>query len=343
MMLIRPVESRDLDGLEALAIRAGIGMTTLPADRQILALKIEGALAAFAKPEERPGDDYYLFVLEDSGTGRICGTTAIHAAVGLAEPFYTYKLGTVVNTCDEFHIYNQVPVLYLGSDFTGQTEICTLFLDPDYRRDDNGKLLSRVRFLFMAEHPERFADKIFAEMRGVFDEAGYSPFWEAVGKHFFHMDFAKADYLSGIGHKQLITDIMPKYPLYVPLLPEAAQVVIGKVHAQTRPARQLLEAEGFRYNGYVDIFDAGPTLDVFKADIRILAESGHYTVSAITESEPSHGPKMLVTNTRREGFRGGLGRLSLDEEGGVLLHRALAEALGLSVGERLRAATLDAQ
>lgn len=343
MMIIRPVETRDLDALEALAIRAGIGMTTLPADRVVLQAKIEESVAAFAKSGERPDEDYYLFVLEDTETGRLVGTSGILAAVGLHEPFYTYKIGTLVNTCDHFEIYNQVPVLYLGSDFTGQTEICTLFLDPDFRRDDNGKLLSRVRFLYMGEHPNRFADKVFAEMRGVFDASGDSPFWNAVGRHFFHMEFAKADYLSGTGHKQLITDIMPKYPLYVPMLPESAQAVIGKVHDQTRPARLLLESEGFRYNGYVDIFDAGPTLDVYKQDIRILAESGVYTVSALTDAAPETGPKLLITNTRSTGFRATLGRFSLDEEGGAQLPAALAEALQLKVGDTLRAATLDAQ
>lgn len=343
MMLIRPVEMRDLDALETLAIRAGIGMTTLPADREILTRKIQHSLAAFAKPEDFPGEDCYLFVLEDTETGYIAGTSGIIAAVGLHEPFYTYKIGTLVNTCEKFGIYNQIPVLYLGSDFTGQTEICTLFLDPDYRRDDNGKFLSRTRFLFIAEHPNRFADKIFAEMRGVFCEKGESPFWNAVGSHFFHMEFAKADHLSGIGHKQLITDIMPKYPLYVPMLPQAAQDVIGKVHEQTRPARMLLEAEGFRYNGYVDIFDAGPTLDVHKQDIRILADSGHYTVAALTDSAPEHGPKWLITNARRQGFRAALGRFSLDEEGGVQLPAKLAEALRLAPGDVMRAAPLDAQ
>lgn len=341
MMVIRPVEPRDLDNLLALAQRAGIGMTTLPADKNALKAKIDRSQAAFGKAEDTPEEDHYLFVLEDSDTGTLVGTSGIIAAVGLHEPFYTYKLGTVVNTCEHFSIYNQLPVLYLGSDLTGQTEICTLFLDPDHRKNDNGKFLSRVRFMFMACHPQRFADKVFAEMRGVFDDTGDSPFWNAVGSHFFHMPFAQADYLSGLGHKQLITDIMPKYPLYVAMLPPAAQAVIGQVHPQTRPARQLLETEGFRYNGYVDIFDAGPTLDVYKQDIRILADSGVYTVSALTDTAPGDGPKWLLCNSRREQFRATLGRFTLDEEGGAQLPSELAQALQLQIGDSFRAATLD--
>ena len=42
----------------------------------------------------------------------------------------------------------------------------------------NGRLLSKHRFLFMAEHPELFDSTVFAEMRGVSDGNGHSPFYE---------------------------------------------------------------------------------------------------------------------------------------------------------------------
>ncbi|MFH7127688.1 arginine N-succinyltransferase [Klebsiella pneumoniae] len=55
--------------------------------------------------------------------------------------------------------------------------MCTLFLDPQWRKEGNGYLLSKSRFLFMAAFRERFNEKVVAEMRGVIDEQGYSPFW----------------------------------------------------------------------------------------------------------------------------------------------------------------------
>ncbi|MFN3589050.1 MAG: arginine N-succinyltransferase, partial [Spirosomataceae bacterium] len=49
-------------------------------------------------------------------------------------------------------------------------------------------------------------------------------------------DFPTADYLTGIGQKVFIAELMPKYPIYVSLLSKEAQAVIGKVHEKTRPA-----------------------------------------------------------------------------------------------------------
>ena len=66
------------------------------------------------------------------------------------------------------------------------------------------------------------------------DDKGRSAFWDAVGKHFFGIDLVKADYLSMV-NKKFIADLMPRFPLYVPLLPPAAQAVIGQVHPETRP------------------------------------------------------------------------------------------------------------
>ena len=67
----------------------------------------------------------------------------------------------------------------------------------------------------MAEFRERFADRVIAEMRGVSDEKGNSPFWQWLEEHFFSVDFPTADYLTGIGQKVFIAELMPKYPIYV--------------------------------------------------------------------------------------------------------------------------------
>ena len=77
-------------------------------------------------------------------------------------------------------------------------------------------------------------------------KTGNSPFWEWLEAHFFSMDFPTADYLSGIGNKVFIAELMPRYPIYTNLLSQEAQDVIGHVHEKTRPALRLLEREGFR-------------------------------------------------------------------------------------------------
>ena len=77
------------------------------------------------------------------------------------------------------------------------------------------------------------------------------------------MDFDRADYLTGVGQKTFVAELMPKHPIYIDLLPETARAVIREPHPNTRPALSLLESEGFRCEGYVDIFDAGPTVQAY--------------------------------------------------------------------------------
>ena len=110
-------------------------------------------------------------------------------------------------------------------------------------------------------------------MRGKLDARGKSPFWEGLGRHFFAMEYSRADYLTGIGQKAFIAELMPRHPVYTTLLPPEARAAIGEVHADTMPARSMLESEGFRYEGYIDIFDAGPTLECFRDNIRAVRQS----------------------------------------------------------------------
>jgi arginine N-succinyltransferase len=58
-------------------------------------------------------------------------------------------------------------------------------LDPEYQKNRNGLLLSKARFLFIAAFRECFLPHLFAELRGCSDEQGSSPFWDALGHHFF--------------------------------------------------------------------------------------------------------------------------------------------------------------
>lgn len=154
-------------------------------------------------------------MLEDTRVGRVVGVSALEVAVGLTEPWYNFRVGTLVHASKTLNVYKAVPTLFLSNDHTGYSELCTLFLDPDYRHSLNGKLLSKVRFLFIAAFREHFSGKVVAEMRGYSDEQGNSPFWEGLGSRFFSIDFAQADYLSGTGQKAFIAELMPKHPLYV--------------------------------------------------------------------------------------------------------------------------------
>lgn len=211
-MYIRPVERDDLPQLMALAGKTGGGLTSLPADSKTLAARIERSIQTWQDTLPR-AEQGYVFVLADSETHLACGICAIEVAVGLQDPWYNFRVGTQVHASKELDVYNNLATLSLCNDHTGSSELCTLFLDPSRRDGKNGYLLSKSRFLFMAAFRDRFMTKVVAEMRGVSDEQGRSPFWESVGSHFFSMDFTQADFLSGTGQKAFIAELMPKHPL----------------------------------------------------------------------------------------------------------------------------------
>lgn len=304
MMVIRTIQPNDLDELYRLADLTGVGFTSLVADKEMLKRKISLSMDSFAKETiDAPKDESYLFVLEDTEAGGIVGISGLLATVGLDEPFYSYHLGTITHSSRELGIYNIHPTLILNNDYTGISEICTLFLQEDYRHSRNGQLLSKCRLMFLAQFPERFTEKIFAEMRGVCDENGRSPLWESLGRQFFSIDFEKADELTVQGNKQFIAELMPNNPVYVNLLPQEARDVLGKVHTNTAPARRLLEQEGFRFENYVDIFDGGPTLEARVEDLRAVRDS-RLTLATIGQPQNAgQGIHYLVSNAKLDNFR----------------------------------------
>jgi arginine N-succinyltransferase len=293
-MIVRPVRSADLPALIDLARSTGAGLTTLPANEERLAHRVGWAEKTFRGEAERADADY-LFVLEDDA-GKVVGISAVAGAVGLREPWYNYRVGLTVSASQELNIHRQVPTLFMANDLTGNSELCSLFLHADHRTGLNGRLLSKARFLFIAEFRDLFGDKVIAEMRGMSDERGRSPFWESLGRHFFKMEFSQADYLTGVGNKAFIAELMPKFPLYTCFLSEDARAVIGRVHPDTEPALAMLKAEGFSYQGYVDIFDAGPAIEAQTAKIRAVQHSQNLVLAIGTPGDDAE--PFLVHNRK---------------------------------------------
>jgi len=337
MVVIRPISHDDLEPLYEMANRAGYGLTSLPKDRELLAGKIGESIESFARIGQKPRGESYLMVLEDLKTGKAVGTTGITSKVGGFEPFYAYKLETAVAESDVLNVRKEIGSLKLVAEHNGPCEIGCLYLSPEYRKDNNGRLLSLVRFLFMAEYPKRFDPLVIAELRGIVDEKGHSPFWEALGRHFFDIDYPNADYLSVV-NKKFIADLMPTHPIYLPLLAKDAQDVIGKVHEHSAPAMKLLVEEGFARNGMVDIFDAGPIVQCKRDQIRSVRESKTAKVADIVDALSTEQP-MIVSSPKKE-FRACKGEIELVPTGGVRLSSRTAMALNAKVGDSVRYITM---
>ena len=257
---IRAAATADLQPLYEMAKLTGGGFTNLPPDRKALTAKLARSADAYSRSDHQFGDELFVMVLENAETGEVRGTAQMFTRVGEAAPFYSYRLATLTQHSKELARTFRAEMLNLVTDLEGSSEVGGLFLHPSERAGGLGLLLARSRYLFIAMHRARFGDRILAELRGVIDERGGSPFWDGVAGRFFGMGFQEADYFNAINGHQFIADLMPKHPVYIAMLPELARSAIGLPHPSGRAAMRMLEAEGFAYEGYVDIFDGGPTM-----------------------------------------------------------------------------------
>lgn len=333
-MLLRCAEKKDIKDIHQLAVDSGVGITTLPADKNLLSERVDWSIESIHKKVTQPTNEYYFFVLEDPVTHQVVGTSAIEAFVGHDAPFYTYKLSRRTRICHALNIRADYDVLTLVNDKQGCSELCTLFLSPKYRHHSNGLLLSRARFLFISQFPERFANQMIAEMRGISDDKGHSPFWDAVGHHFFQMPFEKADALTLSTDKQFIADLMPRHPLYVQLIASHAQKVIGEPHQATKSAMRILEREGFSYHQYIDIFDGGPTIESPTQSIQSIKNNHLLTIKSISDEVSSQ--RYIISNTELS-FRATVSHVIIDEhKARCIISKNTAELLKLNIGDNIR-------
>lgn len=335
MQVVRPVRLEDAGQLFSLIGQAEYGLTTLQVSADLLEERVRNSLLSFANPKGKPAGQPYVFVLEDLTDGTIIGTSAIYSKVGGYEPFYSYEIKKSVHESALLGIRKEIDVLHLKKEHNGPTEIGSLFLNPKFWGAGHGRLLSMARFLFMAEFPGRFDKLTIAELRGVVNADGRSPVWDAIGSHFFQVEFPKAETLTNES-KSIIADLMPEHPIYIPLLPEAAQQAIGKVHPHTEPALAMLLKEGFRVSNLVDIFDGGATVLCETKNIRTVKNSVSGAIAEIVSD--LSGPEMLVANTSMD-FRACLGHVAW-RNGAAIMDQVTALRLGVRTGDRVRAADL---
>jgi arginine N-succinyltransferase len=224
--------------------------------------------------------------------------------------------------------------LSLTTDLEGSSEVGGLFLHPASRAGGLGSLLARSRYLFIKQHRARFGNRVLAELRGVMDETGNAPFWDALAGKFFGMTFPEADEFNAVHGTKFIADLMPRSPVYVALLTDAARAVIGQPHPSGKAALRMLEEEGFVYDRYVDIFDGGPTVTAPTDRIRTVRESTVETVSDIGEGGRT---RMLLAAGRLKDFRACYGSVKRSAKKGLGIDAEAAELLEVKAGDQLLA------
>ncbi|MFD1788882.1 arginine N-succinyltransferase [Sphingomonas floccifaciens] len=324
--VIRAARDSDLQPLYEMAKLTGGGFTNLPPEKPALRAKLERSHAAFDRDADTIEDELFVLVLENLDTGEVRGTCQIFPHVGQRWPFYSYRIGTITKRSEELGRTFSAEILNLVNDLGGASEVGGLFLHPGERAGGLGLLLARARYLFIRNHRSRFGDRVLAELRGIIDEAGGSPFWDGVAGRFFGMNFQEADQFNAVHGNQFIADLMPKHPVYIAMLSESARSVIGLPHPSGRAAMRMLENEGFAYEKYVDIFDGGPTMTARTDQVKTVREARDFELTGVAEG----GVPSLIATGRLRDFR-----VTLGEVGDGTIDPASAAALGVGVGDVL--------
>ena len=327
--VIRPAAMGDLQHLYEMAKLTGGGFTNLPPDRNSLTCKLEGSESAFAREGDEITGETFVLVLENTKTTDVRGTCQLFTAVGHQYPFYSYRINTLTQYSKELDRGVTAELLSLVNDLGGTSEVGGLFLHPGERAGGLGLLLARSRYLFIASHRRRFGDRILAELRGIIDERGGSPFWDAIGGKFFGMSFQEADEFNAIHGNQFIADLMPKHPVYIAMLGDEAKKVIGLPHPSGRAAMRMLENEGFSYQGYVDIFDGVPTMLAKTDSVRSIADAHH---GVVVEDTLEKGEKALIAAGKLKDFRCCYGARDIRGES-IAIDAQTAELLRVGKGD----------
>lgn len=331
--VVRPVREADLEVVLDLARRGGNGLTSLPPDRDAIERRIGSAVQALEDEQARAGGAPVMLVTEIGA--RVVATGMIFARIGAEWPFYSYRITRQAAVSRALARSKAQRLLNLVNDFDGETEVGGLFVDPGMRGMALGQLMARSRYMFMASHRCWFGKCVIAELRGYQDAEGRSPVWDAIGRHFYDMEFAEADRVGAIHGNQFIADLGARYPVYISMLPASAQAALGRPHDDGRPAHAMLLDEGFRDEGYVDIFDGGPTLVADIDSVRTIAAS---RAATFIGEQPGGVPTLIAAGLGPE-FRLVRGVASATPDG-VRLEGESARLLRISAGDTLRIAPM---
>lgn len=338
MFIVRQIRTEDVPAVLKLARL--VHSFNLPADRDSIATKVEQSRQSFSGRLENPGDRLHMFVLEDTETGNLIGTSMIIGSISKAGSPHVYLEVSKRSFWSEDLQQGQThKVLTLGFDETGPTELAGLVLAPGYRghRERLGGFLSMVRFHFLGLHRRRFNKRVIAEVMGSLTPDSRNVLWDYLGGRFINLSYLEADVFCQHS-KEFITSLFPRDPIYASLLPPEARNLIGRVGDEAKPALAMLERQGFEHHGHIDPFDGGPYLEarldripLVKSTSRVdIVETGRVPSSSsgimsIEGSVPAEGPG---------GFRA-IQAPYQRVEGGIRISRRSLELLGAEVGDRI--------
>ncbi|MCG8419176.1 MAG: arginine N-succinyltransferase [Proteobacteria bacterium] len=334
MFIVRQSSPDDLE--QILEVAKHLNSVNLPASKEHLTASLNRSSQAFEETVE-PSEREYLFVLEEVARRRIVGASMIYAQHGTKRSPHVYftvlKDERYSETIDRYFVHE---ALRLGYNYDGPTEIGGLILLPEYRGGTArlGKLLSFVRFVFVAMHRSGFRDQIVAELMPPLEPDGTSVLWKHLGKRFTGLRYQEADLLSK-DNKEFVRALFPHSIIYTALLPEKVRQMIGQVGPNTRGVEKMLRRLGFRYAKQIDPFDGGPHFKADTDDISIVRDTHQVTVKSISDADASR-PWAILAVEQDQGFRATGARVIPDPDNGAMgLTEDVRRALGVEAGDQI--------
>jgi arginine N-succinyltransferase len=333
MFVIREAFREDLDQIHEVARH--LDSVNLPNDRAVLESIIDLSERSFGG-EIDTFEREYLFVLEDVEAKRIVGTSMIHAQHGTRKaPHVFFEVLHEERYSETLDRHFNHECLRIGYNYNGPTEIGGLIIVPEYRGrpEGLGKVLSYVRFLYLAMHRDRFRGEVLSELLPPLEKDGTSKLWEGLGRHFTGLTYQEADKISKL-NKEFIKNLFPQGLIYTVMLPKETQSVIGVVGPQTRGVEKMLRAIGFEYAGRIDPFDGGPHYQAQTDDVTLVKNTRHAKVTAIDAADEGR-PYGLVAAERakRPRFVAIGTRFRILDKGEIGLTDTARVALGVKPGD----------
>jgi arginine N-succinyltransferase len=333
MFVVRNVVPADVEQLLELA--ETVHSSNLPPDPQAMADRIDHSLACF---QGRDVEDaaVYMFVLEDTDTGRVAGTSSLVTGKGTPDrPRLFLRVRKREHYSRDLQAGQVQMTLQLGQDCSGPTEMGGLVLGEEWRGGPHrlGSLLSKMRFAFIGVHPDRFSPRLIGEIMGSLTQDGRTMLWDHLGRRFINLSYLEADAFSRTS-KEFILSLFPKDEIYVSLLPPEARRLIGRVAPEAVPAMRMLEHQGFQRCDEVDPFDGGPHIEADRDQVPLVRDTEIRTLCAMG-SGTTELHECLLGNLESDGFRGVRANVELRGDDEVALPDDAVAALRVSKSGRV--------
>lgn len=252
----RPLRHADLSLVATLLQEADLRGTDIVASGQSaseppLHWAVEG------KDGDGATDTHFPFVAQHE-TGAIAGFIMLRSTDRWARPLHSFRLGTQAHASYDGNSFAMKTTLTLSNDLVDYAQLGTPLLAAG-APTGTAELLYDGALAHVARFSDRFPAIVVSRLRGYRRPDGGSPFWEGLGKKFVRpRNLPRLD-AAGVPMRDYgIAELMPRWPLYLDLLPAALQEVVSLPDASAHEAAALLEQRGFTRSKHIDVIDGGP-------------------------------------------------------------------------------------